>query len=68
MPGSGIRAGNAQLFKKAGFRALHLSAAALVPNIPPVAGLSMNTPSLLSDSAIAVSQEAAIRKVVESVK
>lgn len=68
MPGAGINAGNASLFKEHGFRAIHLSGAGLESRLKSAPPLSMITPAYITDNQIAVSQEDAIRKVVESVK
>jgi len=68
MPGAGINAGNASLFKEHGFRAIHLSGAGLESRLKSAPPLSMITPAYITDNQIAVSREDAIRKVVESVK
>ena len=68
MPGGGIRAENAAVFKKEGFRALHLSGAGLAKKGTPLPAISMNSKELLSDNKRLLSQESVIRSVVESVK
>lgn len=68
MPGAGINAGNAFLFKEHGFRAIHLSGAGLESRLKTPPPLSMITPAYITDNQIAVSREDIIRKVVDSVK
>ncbi len=68
MPGAGINAGNAAIFKAHGFRAIHLSGAILESHLKNAPPLSLITPAYINDNQIAVSQEGTIRGVVESVK
>lgn len=68
MPGSGINAQNAGLFREAGFAAIHLSGLAALPaeEVPPP--LSMNSPSLLREDISPESDAYIIRDVVNCVK
>jgi copper homeostasis protein len=68
MPGAGINAANAMLFREKGFRAIHLSGVALESRINASPPLSMISPAYITDGHVPVSQEAVIRAVVESVK
>lgn len=68
MPGGGIRESNARQFKKSGFRAIHLSAISIYQHHLTHPKISMNAPDLISDTCMAVSDEAEVRAVVESVK
>ncbi len=68
MPGSGVNANNVQVFKDAKFRAVHLSGVAWRKTLgePPL--VSMNSPSFLSDEAVAVSDVERVSAVVDAVK
>lgn len=68
MPGAGIRPANVLTFKQQGFRAVHLSAAALEKGKVSGHPLPLLSPSLLSEDEVVASQESVIRKVVEIVK
>ncbi|MBT8306866.1 MAG: copper homeostasis protein CutC [Maribacter sp.] len=68
MPGGGINAGNAKHFKDIGFKAIHLSGTKydkLLDTVPPV---SMNSPSLLSDQGVYISNLKRIKNVLKEVK
>lgn len=68
MPGAGINASNALLFKKKGFKAIHLSGVQMQRRMTDGPKVPMNSPKLLSDSALPVSNFETLRKVVQSVK
>lgn len=68
MPGSGINAGNAHLFKEKGFKAIHLSAVRMNRTLQDSTKVSMNTPRLLSDDSVAVSHYETIQEIVRAVK
>jgi len=67
MPGSGIGPDNAHEFLKAGFSALHLSAVGAVPFLPKEPRVSMNSPSMLSDSKRYVSQQSKLETLLRMV-
>lgn len=68
MPGAGINAQNARLFKERGFQAIHLSGVRMRPTLPDVPTVPMNSPRLLADHALPVSHIDTLREVVASVK
>ena len=68
MPGGGINERNAKQFNDVGFGAIHLSGikyAKLLDAVPPV---SMNSPSLLSDQGIYISNLKSLKNVLQEVK
>ncbi|QCX01243.1 copper homeostasis protein CutC [Aggregatimonas sangjinii] len=68
MPGSGINAGNAHLFKERGFKAIHLSAVQMNQTLQESPKVSMNSPRMLSDDSVAVSHFETIQEIVRAVK
>ena len=68
MPGSGVNAGNVQMFKEQGFKAVHLSGTAMKQKLPSKPLISMNSEGFLSDDHIAVTQFENIKTVVSKVK
>ncbi len=68
IPGSGIRDTNAALFKKAGFKVIHLSATEFLQNSDSAPPLSMNSPDYLSENKVAITNLEVVRKVIKSVK
>lgn len=68
MPGSGINASNARLFKEMGFKAIHLSGVKMKQKLYEDPKVPMNSPKMLSDDSIPISDFEAIREVVRSVK
>ncbi len=67
MPGGGIREHNAPLFKKEGFRALHLSGSTFVNNTEVKPPLPMRASTFPTENEVIRADEALLRKVVESV-
>ncbi len=67
MPGGGIRDHNAPLFKKEGFKALHLSGSTLVKNTGAIPPIPMRANVLPAENEVIRADEALLRKVVESV-
>lgn len=68
MPGSGIRDTNAALFKKAGFKAIHLSATQFIENSDAVPPLTMTSPDFLIENRVAITNLDMVRNVIKSVK
>ena len=68
MPGSGINASNAHLFKEKGFEVIHLSAVKMIDGLNATPNISMNSPHLLSSTAVPISSLELIQKVVKIVK
>ena len=68
MPGSGVNAGNVDLFKEKGFGAVHLSGTAMMQVLPSKPLISMNSKVFLSDDHIAITQLENIEAVVSKVK
>ncbi|MEO9891381.1 copper homeostasis protein CutC [Aurantibacter sp.] len=68
MPGSGIDFKNAHLFKEQGFKAIHLSAVQMVQRLNVNPKVGMNSPQMLSDSFLPISNLEMIQEVVKSVK
>lgn len=68
MPGSGINASNAHLFKASGFKAIHLSAVKMHRNLQNEPSVAMNSPNMLSDDAIPISSFETIQEVIRAVK
>lgn len=68
MPGGGINAVNVKRFGLNGFEAVHLSGAKYRKRLDVEPAVSMNSPSLLSDQGIFVSNVAAIKNVLKEVK
>jgi copper homeostasis protein len=67
MPGGGIREHNASVFKKEGFRVLHLSGSRMVKNIPSSPPLPMRSSSFAQENEIQKADAELLRKVIESV-
>jgi len=68
MPGSGIRDTNAVLFKKAGFKAIHLSATHFIENSDAVPPLTMNSSDFLIENRVAITNFDMVRNIIKSVK
>lgn len=68
MPGAGINRTNAHLFKAKGFKAIHLSGVQMQRTIADTPKVPMNSPKLLSDSALPISNFETLQEVVRSVK
>lgn len=68
MPGSGIREQTAIAFKKLGFKAIHLSAAIPHKTLAAVPAVTMNSPSMVADDHVFLSDPVSIENVVKSVK
>ncbi|TFG72584.1 MAG: copper homeostasis protein CutC, partial [Flavobacteriales bacterium] len=68
MPGGGVRLDNLALFKKMGFKAIHLSGIKMVQNLSEAPKISMNSIQLLEERALAITDVETIQKVVTSVK
>lgn len=68
MPGGGINAVNVKRFGLNGFEAVHLSGAKYRKRLDVEPAVSMNSPSLLSDQGVFVSNVAAIKNVLKEVK
>jgi len=68
MPGSGINARNAQIFKKKGFQTIHLSAVKMNQNLNVNPKVAMNSPQMLSDVAVPISNKEIISEVIMAVK
>jgi copper homeostasis protein len=67
MPGGGIRDDNALRFKKEGFQALHLSAAAPVRNSGATPSISMNSSKGLAENQVLLTDMELLKKVIKSV-
>ncbi len=67
MPGGGINARNALLFKEEGFNALHLSASRAVVNTPETHPLPMRTSNISPENHVLKTDPEILRKVIESV-
>ncbi len=68
MPGSGIRADNAHLFKESGFKAIHLSASRMHQKIQHEPKVGLNSPRMLSDDSVPISSFETIQEVIKAVK
>lgn len=68
MPGSGINAANAYIFKEKGFKAIHLSGVSMQQKLLGEPKISMNSPNMLSDISLPITNFETIQKVVRSVK
>ena len=68
MPGAGINATNANLFKEKGFKAIHLSGVKMNQRLYEDPKVPMNSPKMLSDDSIPISNFETIKEVVKSVK
>jgi len=68
MPGSGINASNAHLFKDNGFQAIHLSAVKMRQKLQNEPRIGMNSPNMLSDDSVPISCFEAIQEVISAVK
>jgi len=68
MPGSGINPSNAHRFKEKGFKAIHLSGVKMNKKLQNQPKVGMNSPSMLSDDAIPISNFEIIQEVVKAVK
>ncbi len=68
MPGGGIRPNNVGVFKEKGFQIVHLSASKPIKTLSTPPSIPMNTPSLLKEDEISLSELESIRKIVNAVK
>lgn len=68
MPGSGINTSNATIFKEKGFKVIHLSAVQMQQKLLDEPKVPMNSPSMLSDVSLPISNFETIQQVVRSVK
>jgi len=68
MPGSGISASNAYIFKEKGFKAIHLSAVKMNQKLTDSPKVAMNSPNMLSDDSVPISSFETIQEVVKAVK
>jgi len=68
MPGGGIHAANAPLFREAGFAAIHLSGVPKISGLEADAGLPMNSPSLLREGRPLYTDPAIISAVIDALK
>jgi len=68
MPGSGVNAGNIEMFKGNGFKAVHLSGTAMIQTLSSKPLISLNSENFLSDDHIAATQLEKIKAVVDKVK
>ncbi len=68
MPGGGIRPNNVGVFKEKGFHIVHLSGSKPIKTLAAPPTIPMNTPSLLKEDEIFLSELESIRKIVNAVK
>ncbi len=68
LPGGGVRAENAHLFKEKGFKSIHLSGVKFHKTMQAKPEVSMNSHSFLEEDQVAISDKELIQKVVEIVK
>ncbi|MGB5819674.1 MAG: copper homeostasis protein CutC [Saonia sp.] len=68
LPGGGIRGNNVLQFKDRGFKAIHLSGAEHIKTLDQKPKIPMNSPALLQEDAIAMTQTETIRDIVRLVK
>ncbi len=68
MPGSGIIVTNAHRFKAKGFKAIHLSVVKMNQRLSKAPKVPMNSPKLLADDFLPISDFETIQQVVNSVK
>lgn len=68
LPGGGIRADNAHLFKEKGFESIHLSGTKFYKTMESRPAVPMNSQAFLEEDQIAISDKELIQKVVEIVK
>jgi copper homeostasis protein len=68
MPGSGINVSNAHQFKERGFKAIHLSATKMKQKLHKDPKVGMNSPRMLSDNSVLISDLEIIQEVVKAVK
>lgn len=68
MPGSGINIENAHHFKERGFEAIHLSGTRIHQKLYEDPKVSMNSPKLLFDDSIAISDFEIIQEIIKEVK
>ena len=68
IPASGIRAAEASEFKKEGFNSIHLSGVRLHTRLGELPSPSMNSPELLEEDKIAITDPEIIRNVIKTVK
>jgi len=67
MPGAGIRDNNAMHFKKAGFKAIHLSATKRILNTTVLPRIPMNAAVGIGENEVLVTDPDILKKVIESV-
>ena len=68
MPGGGINAENAAIFKEKGFKVIHLSGSKSIKTLGVAPRISMNSPGFIKDDEVTITQINVIQKVVHSVK
>ncbi len=68
IPAAGIRPDNVLIFKELGFSTIHLSGVSLNPTLPRLPIVSMNSPGILAENKIAISDPELIRALVNTVK
>ncbi|MGS0525134.1 copper homeostasis protein CutC [Zobellia nedashkovskayae] len=68
MPGGGVRPTNVLDFKNGGFKAVHLSGTKFLRTLHNTGKVSMNSPSFLRDTEIAVTDSETIVNIVNRVK
>jgi copper homeostasis protein len=68
MPGSGVNINNVDIFREAGFNAVHLSGTTMIKKLQRPPKVSMNSSSFLSDDHYPVTQLNVILDVVAKVK
>lgn len=68
MPGSGINTDNAHTFKEKGFRAIHLSGVKMNKRLKTKPTVGMNSPKMLSDDSVPISNFETVQAVIKAVK
>ena len=68
MPGGGVNANNAEKFKEAGFKALHLSGTSFKNQVSIKEKISMNSAKHLIEDEVAVTNMGVVRQIVQIAK
>ncbi len=68
MPGGGISAANVQLFKEAGFKALHFSGSLQTKTFDQAEKINMNSEKLLRENYTSVSDVKIIKEIIQKLK
>ncbi len=68
IPGGGVNANNAGMFKQKGFEAIHLSGTTFHTKFIHIPAVSMNSAAHLQENTVAITEVTTIQNVIDAVK